>query len=298
MRQRRVLAIHDISGFGRCSLTVALPVLSAAGIECSVLPTAVLSTHTGGFEHFTFRDLTEDLMPMALHWASLGLRFDAIYTGYLGSFEQIKLVREVIALLRTDDTLVVVDPVMGDAGQLYAGFSQDFPAQMRTLCADADLIVPNITEAELLLTAGSEGRTPPEISTDFDTVVPCQSLPRALAAQLGVPAVVLTGVSLAPGDLGALSWEAGEQTESYFAASEVSGMYHGSGDVFSSALVAALVEGLALVAALRVAVHFTVAAIRRSHAAGTDTRYGVNFEAGLSDLRKLIEREQKTGDSY
>ena len=117
-RQKRVLAIHDISGVGKCSLTVALPIISAAGVECSVLPTAVLSTHTGGFTGFTYRDLTEDISPMVAHWQSLRLKFDGIYTGFLGSFEQIKLVGDAFSALADKDTLLVVDPVMADGGKL------------------------------------------------------------------------------------------------------------------------------------------------------------------------------------
>ena len=109
-RQKRVLAVHDISGVGRCSLTVALPIISAAGVECSVLPTAVLSTHTGGFTGYTCRDLTEDFLPMAKHWESLGERFDAIYMGYLGSFAQMDMMREVFSILADENTLIAVDP--------------------------------------------------------------------------------------------------------------------------------------------------------------------------------------------
>ena len=158
-RQKRVLAVHDISGVGRCSLTVALPIISAAGVECSVLPTAVLSTHTGGFTGYTCRDLTDDLLPMARHWSSLGERFDAIYMGYLGSFAQMDMMREVFSILAEKDTLIAVDPVMGDNGKLYAAFDMTFPPAMRELCTHADLIKPNMTEAALLL--GEEYRPGP-----------------------------------------------------------------------------------------------------------------------------------------
>ncbi|MBQ2274997.1 MAG: pyridoxal kinase, partial [Clostridia bacterium] len=131
--QKRVAAIHDISGFGKCSLTVALPIISAAGSECAVIPTAVLSTHTGGFKDFTFRDLTEDILPIAEHWRREGICFDAIYTGYLGSFEQIDLVCKVIDILRDENTLVVVDPVMADHGKLYPIFPDNFPDGMKKL---------------------------------------------------------------------------------------------------------------------------------------------------------------------
>jgi pyridoxine kinase len=150
-RQKRIAAIHDISCFGKCSLTVALPIISAADIEVSVIPTAVLSTHTGGFTGYTFRDLTDDMLPIARHWKSLGLEFDAIYTGYLGSFRQLDIVSEIIDMLKTQDTLIVVDPVMADNGRLYASFPDTFPEGMKKLCSKADVVVPNITEASLML---------------------------------------------------------------------------------------------------------------------------------------------------
>ncbi|MDR3209479.1 MAG: bifunctional hydroxymethylpyrimidine kinase/phosphomethylpyrimidine kinase, partial [Oscillospiraceae bacterium] len=151
MTQKRVAAIHDISCFGKCSLTVALPILSAAGIECAVLPTAVLSTHTGGFSGYTYRDLTDDLLPIWRHWQTLGLRFDAAYSGYLGSEAQLEIVAEIFDRLRAQDSLIIADPVMADDGRLYASFAPTFPDGMRALCTRADIILPNMTEAALLL---------------------------------------------------------------------------------------------------------------------------------------------------
>ncbi|NLA82975.1 MAG: pyridoxamine kinase [Clostridiales bacterium] len=150
-RQKRVAAVHDISCFGRCSLTVALPIISAAGIECAVVPTAVLSTHTGGIDGYTFHDLTDEIMPIVSHWNSLNLEFDAIYTGYLGSFKQLQIVENLFDLLSTEETLRIVDPVMADNGVLYKSFPSDFPRGMRKLCTKADVIIPNITEAVFML---------------------------------------------------------------------------------------------------------------------------------------------------
>ena len=162
--QKRVAAIHDISCFGKCSLTVALPIISAAGIECAGIPTAVLSTHTGGFSGYTFRDLTDDIMPVASHWKKEGLTFDAVYTGYLGSVEQIDLVCKAVDTFGTDNTLLIVDPVMADHGRLYAGFPESFPKEMVRLCAKADIITPNITEAAFMtgiryMEPGRSGKT-------------------------------------------------------------------------------------------------------------------------------------------
>ena len=197
---KRVLAVHDISCFGKCSLTAALPIISAAGIETTVLPTAVLSTHTGGFTGFTYRDLADDLMPIARHWQTLDLRFDAIYTGFLGSIGQIDLVIELIALLKGEGTRVIVDPVMADHGELYGLFSADFPRGMARLCAVADVIIPNTTEAALLL--GRDWTAPPYTEEQV------RELCSALTDELGAAAVVLTGVAFDKARLGAASYEA------------------------------------------------------------------------------------------
>ena len=145
--QKRVAAIHDISCFGRCSLTVALPIISAAGIETAVIPTALLSTHTGGFKNYVFKDLTENILPIAKHWESEKIKSDTVYTGYLGSKEQVEIVKEAQKIIRKESSLLIVDPVMADFGRLYGGFDSDFPEFMKKLCLIADVITPNITEA-------------------------------------------------------------------------------------------------------------------------------------------------------
>jgi len=150
-KQKRVAAIHDISCIGRCSLTVALPILCAAGIDTGVLPTAVLSTHTGGFEGFTYRDLTEDIGPITKHWQSLNLKFDALYSGFLGSFNQIDLVANLFSTIGGENTLIMVDPVMADNGVFYSVYSHDMAKGMAKLCSMADIIVPNLTEAAFML---------------------------------------------------------------------------------------------------------------------------------------------------
>lgn len=270
--QKRVMAVHDISCFGKCSLTVALPVLSAAGIETSVIPTAVLSTHTGGFTGYTFRSLTEDIPAIAGHWKSLGLHFDSIYTGYLGSFEQLELISRLIDTFRSEDTLVCVDPVMADSGKLYSAFGRDFPQGMAKLCAKADLILPNMTESSLLL--GEPYREGPYEKEYIESIL------HRLAA-LGPKRVVLTGVWLEPEHLGCAVFDAEQNTVGYALNERIEGTYHGTGDVLASALLGALMNGLPLLKAAQTAVDFTTGSIRRTHEAGTDVRFGVNFEAGL-----------------
>jgi pyridoxine kinase len=278
-RQKRVLAIHDISCFGRCSLTVALPIISAAGIETTILPTAVLSTHTGGFTDFTYRDLTQDIMPVVNHWHSLGLEFDSIYTGFLGSFEQIDIVSEIFDLLKRKGVLAVVDPVMADYGKLYSLFPSNFPDGMRQLCRKADVIVPNLTEAAFLLNEPyHEGpHTPEEI----------EHILHALSS-LGPKYVIVTGVSYDEIQLGSASYDANTGEISYASKTRIEPMYHGTGDVFASAIVAALLRGRTLAQANAIAVRFTVASIARTKEAATDNRFGVNFEAGLAGLNDLI----------
>jgi pyridoxine kinase len=278
-RQKRVAAIHDISCFGKCSLTVALPILSCAGIETSAVPTAVLSTHTGGFSGYTYRDLTDDILPVVSHWQTLGLAFDAVYTGFLGSFRQIDIVSEVVDRLKTEDNLIVVDPVMADSGRLYAVFGEDFPGGMKKLCRKADLIVPNITEA-CLLTGRKYEPAPYDVRFIEDVL--------SDLASLGPKQVVLTGVSLDGRNLGAASLDAATDKIDYAFAQYVEGVYPGTGDIFASALVAGLLTGHELNKSCRVAVDFTVRSILRTREAGTDIRFGVNFEAGLGGLAEAL----------
>jgi pyridoxine kinase len=271
-RQKRVAAVHDISGFGKCSLTVALPILSAAGIETSIMPTAVLSTHTGGFTGYTYHDLTDDLRPFTHHWKSLGLTFDALYSGFLGSFEQLEIVSEFFDTFKTSDNLIVVDPAMADNGELYSLFTPDFAAGMAKLCAKASLIVPNITEAALML-----GETYHDGPYSKEYI---EKLLHGLS-KLGPGKVVLTGVFFDDRELGAASLDAGSGEINYSFSGRIEGFYHGTGDIFASALLAGLLNGQRLDSAAQLAVDFTQGSIIRTREAGTDVRFGVNFEAGL-----------------
>lgn len=273
MKQQRLLAVHDISCVGKCSLTVALPIISAAGIETSVLPTAVLSTHTGGFTGYTFRDLTDDIIPIVNHWESLKIEFDGIYTGFLGSFEQIKLVCEIFERLKKDRQLKIVDPVMADDGKLYTIFDSGFPASMRTLCEKADIIIPNITEACLLV-----GETYIEGPYSEEYI---KNLLSKLS-ELGVKQIVLTGVYFDSEMLGAACYNTETKEMRCVFGEKIEGYYHGTGDIFGSVLTAALLCGKTLEQASQLAVDFTVDSIRRTKLAGTEKRYGVNFEAGLA----------------
>ena len=277
--QKKVMAVHDLSCVGKCSLTAALPILSAAGVETVPLPTAVLSTHTGGFSGYTFRDLTEDIPAITAHWKSLGLHFDVIYIGYLGSFEQLSMVSGLIDMFRTPDTLVYLDPVMADGGKLYRCFRTDFPQGMKQLCAKADVILPNLTEAALLL--GEPYRDGPYTDKFVGETL------KKLAA-LGPKKVILTGVWTEPGHIGSAVYDTETDTRGFAVSERIDGFYHGTGDVFASSFLGALLNGIPLEQSAQIAADFTAESIRRTHDAGTDVRFGVNFEAGLPDYIRSL----------
>ena len=276
---KRVAAIHDISGVGKCSLTVALPIISAAGVECSVMPTAVLSTHTGGFEGFTFRDLTDDMRPIAEHWKNENIKFDAFYSGYLGSLSQIDIVKDIFGMFRTPETLVVVDPVMADDGKLYPLFSLDHVKGMAALCGHASVIIPNRTEAAFML--GRDYKGGPMSEDDVTELL------QALGG-LGADQVVLTGVCFGGDDLGAACYDRRTGQTDYIMDKRIEGMYHGTGDVFGSLLTAALLRGRSLAEAAKIAVDYTCAAIRLTAADKTGPRMGVRFESVLADFGMLF----------
>lgn len=277
-KQKRVAAIHDISGLGKCSLTVALPIISAAGVETAVIPTAVLSTHTGGIEGYTYKDLTGEILPIAKHWNSLNLKFDAIYTGFLGSFEQIDLVSQIIDTLSDENTKVIVDPCMADNGNLYKTYTVEMAQGVKSLCKKADIIVPNITEACLLL------------GIDYKEKFEKEELIRIVKnlCDLGCKQAVLTGVSFNKGELGALCFDKKSQKVDYKFASEVPARYHGTGDVFASFMVGALLNEIDLTQSVQIAADFTSRSINNTFVAGTDKRFGVNFEKELLPYAKRI----------
>ncbi|SHN83885.1 pyridoxamine kinase [Desulfitobacterium chlororespirans] len=274
-RQKRVAAIHDISCVGRCSLTVALPILSAAGLDTGVLPTAVLSTHTGGFEGFTYRDLTEDIEPISKHWQSLDLKFDALYSGFLGSFAQIDLVADLFKTFRGEGTLVMVDPVMADNGVLYSVYSPEMAKGMAKLCAMADIIVPNLTEAAFML---EEDYVGDDYSQDY-----VEKILRKLS-DMGAKKVVLTGISFDPAKLGAACYDRETDQVSYAFNERVDGYFHGTGDVFGSTLLSGLLNNFSLAEATQIAVDYTLKCIQLTVAGNQERRYGVCFERALPYL--------------
>lgn len=273
----RAAAVHDLSGFGRCSLTVALPVLSAMGVQLSCLPTAVLSTHTGGFTGYTFRDLTGDMRAFFQHWKKEGFHFDALYTGYLGSAEQIDLVEEFFSLFRTENNLILVDPVMGDHGKLYSLYTPEMAEGMKRLCKKADVLVPNMTEAAFL--TGMDFRADGHDEAYLRTL--CEKL-----LDLGAKKVVLTGASPYPGTMGAACHDG--RAFSVYAPPRVQANYDGTGDLFASVLLGGLLHGRALQDAAHLAADFTRSCVEVSLKHGTDPHHGVDFEGLLWKLGQQI----------
>lgn len=277
MTTPRVAAIHDMSGFGRCSLTVAIPVLSAMGVQCCPLPTAFLSTHTGGFTGFTFLDMTEEMPKVAAHWQELDLRFHAIYSGFLASERQIGIVSDFIRTFRRSDTLVVIDPVMGDDGKAYQTYTSALCSGMTHLAELADVITPNLTEAAFLL-----GRPYDQLPQEEDGL---QELVRELGLH-GRRSVVLTGVSLSPGKTGAMCFDAKTSRTETVQVDMIAHPLLGTGDIFASVLTGALVRGDTLFSAAAQAADFVRACAVHTAAQDLPLGEGVDFEPMLGLLTK------------
>ena len=274
--QNKVLAINDISCVGRCSLTVALPIISAAGIECSILPTAILSTHTGGFTGYTFTDFTSEMGKISDHWKSLNVNFDSIYTGFLGSKEQVDVVKNIVSKFKNDNVKLIVDPAMADNGSMYGLFDLAFAKEMKKLCVGADVIMPNITEACFL--TDTEYQPIPHTKEFIDLLI-------SRLGELNIKSVGLTGVSYDGISLGALAHDYTTNESNYYKREIINEYFHGTGDCFASAFVAALTKGKTLFEANKIAVDFTVNSILTTiKYSGIDKKYGVCFEEALGDL--------------
>lgn len=277
---KRIVTIQDLSCVGKCSLTIALPVLSALGLECCALPTAVLSAHTA-FDGFVREDLTDFLAPVSAHWQALGLQFDAIYTGYLASPAQIDFVEDFFARFGGTDTLRFVDPVMADQGKLYAGFDDDFPLLMRRLCAKADIITPNITEACLLTGM-------PYRETHDERYL--RTLLEKLLA-LGPRSAILTGVRTQPGKMGVASINAQGEISMHLT-QYIPAVFHGTGDLFASVCVGLLSGGHTVEDAVRTASDYVVQTLRVTAADPNARWYGVNYEATLPLLLRSLGAQE------
>ncbi len=272
-RPPRVAAIHDLSGFGRCSLSVILPTLSAMKVQVCPIVTAVLSTHTGGLGDVVFRDLTDYLSPTLAHYQRLGLDFECVYSGFLGSLEQIDHCLEYYAAY--PGALAVVDPVMGDHGRPYRTYTPEMCSRMKELAAVADLITPNLTEASILL--GEEYPTVPLRQFEAKRLV-------ARLSELGPRLVTVTGVELADGTISNLGYDRDQGDYWRVDCNYVPASYPGTGDIFASVMVGSLLNGDSLPMAIERATRFLEIAIRTTFSYGSDTRYGVMLESCLGWL--------------
>lgn len=272
---KKILTIQDISCVGQCSLTVALPILSAAGLETAILPSAVLSNHTGGFSGWTFTDLTEDMPKIRERWELEGIEFAAVYTGYLGSAKQIDYVKDIVKSRLIPGGRFIVDPAMADNGKLYAGFDAAFVEAMKKLAFSADIILPNITEAALL--------TGLEYKETYDSSYTDELTDKLL--KNGAKTIVFTGISYKPETTGVLIVENGKQ--SYYEHRKIAGGCHGTGDVYASAFVGALENDFSAFDAAKIAADYTLECIEKTQ--GDDAHwYGVKFESALPSLIKAL----------
>lgn len=271
MSYNRVLTIQDISCLGQCSLTVALPILSACGQETVILPSAVLSTHTGGFSGFTFRDLTDDIPNIQKHWQNEGIKFDAVYTGYLGSIKQIDYVADIFDTMGKESFIKVVDPAMADNGKLYSIFDLEYAEAMAELCTKADVVLPNITEACFM--------TGIEYKDKYD-----ESYVKLVLDGLrskGMKTIVMTGVSYDDESTGVLIYEG--DTIFYYKHKKLAKSSHGTGDIFASAFVGSYLSGKTLSEAAEIAANFVLEAMINTQ--DDDSHwYGVKFETALKGL--------------
>ena len=276
MSYKRVLTIQDISCVGQCSLTVALPIISACGVETGIIPSAILSTHTAGFTGFTFRDLTSDIPEIEKHWIKENIKFDAVYTGYLGSTEQIDYVKSIMDTTGKEDSLNIVDPAMADNGKLYPLFNDEYVRAMKTLCAKADIVIPNITEASFL--------TDTEYKVEYDEAY-VKSLCDKLHV-LGAKTVVMTGVGYCADKTGVVVSENGKVE--YYEHKKISKGCHGTGDVYASAFCGALMRGKTKFDAAKIAADYVVKCIENTQ--GDESHwYGVKFETAIPDLIDMLK---------
>ncbi len=276
MSYKRVLTIQDISCLGQCSLTVALPILSACGSETCIIPSAILSTHTAGFSGYTFRDLTEDIPKIESHWQKENIKFDAVYTGYLGSTEQIDFVKSIMDTTAKETSLNIVDPAMADNGKLYPAFDNEYVEAMKSLCAAADIVIPNITEACFLTDTEYKEKYNKEYIAGL-----CEKL-----CELGAKTVVMTGVSFDEDRIGVMVSEDGELK--YYEHKRISKGCHGTGDVYASTFCGALMRGMSVFESARIAADYTVKCIENTQD-DPNHWYGVKFETAIPDLIKMLK---------
>ena len=274
----KILTIQDISCYGQCSITVALPIVSAFGIETAILPSAVLSTHTAGFTDFTVRDLTEDLPEIRKHWEKEEIYFDAIYTGFIASIEQLDYIKEIIDSRLKPGGTVFVDPAMADHGEFYNGFDQEFADKMGELCKLGDFVLPNTTEACYLLHKPWKEEFSREEMLEMANEL----------SEFTKRHVILKGDTDKENELGMIVLDKEESTCEVVYNDRINYVSHGTGDVFASAFVGSTMIGKSPAAAAKIAGEFTKRAIEKT-VGDENHKYGVKFEQVILDLNDLIK---------
>ncbi len=274
---KRIVTIQDISCVGKCSLTVALPIISATGVEAAIIPTAVLSTHTM-FKNFTCKDLDDQILPIAKHWKDENITFDAFYTGYLASAAQIDKVISLIESLKRENDLVIVDPAMADNGRLYPAFDENFPSEMARLCAKADIILPNITEACFM--------TGTPYKEEYDEAF-ARDIMKKLAAS-GAKKVVLTGAQFGK-EYGVMLYDSESGEFFRYRQEKIDAVFHGTGDIFSSAFTGLLISGKTIEESIKIAADYTAECIRITKNDENSNWYGVDFERAIPYLIEKIK---------
>ncbi|MBP9989123.1 MAG: pyridoxamine kinase, partial [Ruminococcus sp.] len=278
-KQKKIALINDLSCLGRCSLTAALPIVSSCGFESVPLPTGVFSAHTE-FDGYVCTDLTDKISEISEHWQKLGVRFDCIYTGYLASIEQAEIVKRFMLDFKKSDTVCVVDPVMGDNGKFYKRIDGSFIDEMRFLCSFADIITPNVTEAEML--AGEDCTTGQhDMEHIKDLIMKLRST--------GAVRIVITGVDFGDGQIGCAAYDSISGKANMFFTPKVEGRFPGTGDVFTSSLTAAFMSGRDFIDAVQLAMSFTSECVEYTSKSDVDRKYGLCFEPFISEYSKAVK---------
>ncbi len=274
---KRVFAIHDISGIGKCSLTAAIPIISALGAECNPVPTAILSSHTGDLAGYTFRDLTDDMTSYVNHWKNLGIAPDCIYSGYLASEKQTDIVKYILDSFSDSAPMFICDPAMADSGKLYTGFNRTFVKKMAELCKNAYIITPNLTEAAMI--TDSEYKC----ETDYYYLEKIIGKLKSYTKRF----IVLTGVNNDKSKTGCCVYDKETDKTAFFSSKKYPGIYYGTGDIFTSVLCGCAVNGTNIFKAAEIALDFTSKSIKETYDSKTDTRLGVAFEKFIPLLTEV-----------
>lgn len=278
-KQKKALVMQDISCIGRISTMVALPILVSSGINTSIIPTALLSTHTQAKDYF-FKDLSDEMTKIINNYKKLNYKFDAIQTGYLGNENQIKIVKEAFSLSHKD-TIFIVDPAMADNGKLYKGINNNMIEAMKELCEGANIIIPNLTEAHFLL-----GRNHQDKSKDKEYL---KELSKSLATKFKNNYVIITGVSEKENHYGSMCFDV-KNDEIYFAQREyIDKSYFGTGDIFTSVITSAILNQKSIFESCEIATNFTQSCVKKSFDIKLEKEEGVCFEQNIPNLIKQLK---------